>query len=61
MLKEVHLELVLRVFSFLLQNYYSRMGFDPNYPFIVMNEFKQCKWKDSYGDLNEAIPPNAPE
>ena len=37
------------------------MDFDPTYPFIDMNEFKECKWKDFYGDLKEAIPPNTPE
>ena len=37
------------------------MTFDPNYFVINMNDFKECKWKDFYGDLKEAIPPNAPE
>ena len=37
------------------------MAFDPIYSIINMNEFKEWKWKDFYGDLKEAIPPNAPE
>ena len=49
------------MFAFLRQKYNSRMAFDPNYPFIDMNEFKECKWKDFYGYLKEAIPPNAPK
>jgi hypothetical protein len=26
-----------------------------------MREFKECDWTDFYGDVKEAIPPNAPE
>jgi hypothetical protein len=25
-----------------------------------MREFKECDWKEFYGDVTEAIPPNAP-
>ena len=25
-----------------------------------MNQFKDCDWKEFYGDVQEAIPPNAP-
>ena len=35
--------------------------FDPTYPSIDMNYFKECKWKDFYGYFKEAIPSNAPE
>ena len=59
--REGHLEAVLHVFEFLRQHYNSRMAFEPTYPVIDMNDFKECKWKDFYGNLNEAIPPNAPE
>ena len=58
---EGHLDAVLHVFEFLRQKYNSRMALDPNYPGIDMNDFKECKWKDFYGNLKEAIPPNAPE
>ena len=44
--REGHLESVLHVFAFLCQEYNSRMVFDPTYPGIDMNEFKECKWKD---------------
>ena len=43
------------------QNYNSRMSFDPTYPFINMNNFKECKWKYFYGDLKGAISTNAPD
>ena len=26
-----------------------------------MSDFKECDWKQFYGDVTEAIPPNAPE
>ena len=59
--REGHLEAVLHVFTFLRQNYSSRMVFDPTYPVVDMNDFKEWKWKDFNGDLNEAVPPKAPE
>ena len=37
------------------------MEFDRTYPFTDMNDFKEWKWKDFYGDLKEAILTNAPE
>ena len=59
--RKVHLEAVLNVFAFLCQKYNTRMAFDPTYPVIDMNDFKECKWKDFYGYLEGAIPPNVPE
>ena len=37
------------------------MAFGPTYPVIDMNDFKECKWKDLYGYLNEAITHNSTE
>jgi len=37
------------------------MIFDPTYPDIDLGNFKECDWKDFYGDVEEAIPPNAPK
>ena len=59
--REGYLEAVLHVFEFLVQKYNSRMAFDPTYTVINMNDFKECTWKDYYGYLKEAIPPNAPK
>ena len=59
--RQGHLEAVLRVFSFVLQNYNSRMAFDPTRPVIDMNDFKEWKWKYFYGYLKESIPHNSPE
>ena len=58
---EGHLEVVLYVSAFLRPKYNSRISFDPDYPIIDMNDFKDCKWTDFYGSLKEAIPHNAPE
>ena len=58
--REVHLEEVFHVFAFLCQEYNSRMSFEPTYPVIDMTDFKECKWKEFYGDLKKSIPPNAP-
>ena len=38
----------------------SCMVFDPTYPEINMDDFKECDWKTFYGDAKEAIPSNAP-
>ena len=59
--REGHLEVVLHVFEFLRQKYNSRTVFDPTYPAINMCDFKECKWKDFYGEVKDAIPPNSPE
>ena len=37
------------------------MAFESTYPIINMNDFKECKWKYLYGDLDKAINPNVPE
>ena len=58
---EEQLEAVLHVFSFICQKYNYRMAFDPTYPAINVIDFKEWNWKDFYGELNRAIPPNAAE
>ena len=35
--------------------------FDPTYPDIDMTVFKECDWRNYYGDVVEATPLNAPE
>jgi hypothetical protein len=58
--KEGHLEAVFCIYAYLKQRYNSKLAFDPTYPSIDMNDFKECDWKQFYGDVTEAIPPNAP-
>eukprot|EP00978_Attheya_sp_CCMP212_P045428 scaffold346221_cov59-Attheya_sp.AAC.1 len=36
------------------------MVFDPSYPEIDQRSFKDCEWKNFYGDVKEAISTNAP-
>jgi hypothetical protein len=59
--QEGHLEAVLYIFAFLKIKYNSRMCFDPTVPVCNERAFKNCNWKQFYGDVKEAIPSNAPE
>jgi hypothetical protein len=59
--REGHLEAVLHVFGFLKVKYNSRMCFDPTVPVCDERAFKECDWKQFYGDVKEAIPSNAPK
>jgi hypothetical protein len=59
--REGHLEAVFHIFSYLDQKHNSRMAFDPTYPAIDKTKFKECDWKEFYGEAQEAIPPNAPK
>ncbi len=34
---------------------------DPTYPAIVSTQFPICDWSEFYGEVEEPIPPNAPE
>ena len=43
-----------------LLSYNSRMAFDPTVPPVDESAFKECDWKQFYGDVTEAIPTNAP-
>jgi hypothetical protein len=54
------LDTVFHMFAYLEKKHYSRLIFDPTYPKINMDEFKECNWKEYYGDVKEAVPPNAP-
>ena len=59
--REGNLEAVLHVFAFIPQKYNIRMVFDPTYPAFNTSNFKVCMWKEFYGKLKGAIPPNYPE
>jgi hypothetical protein len=43
------------------KKYNARTAFDPTYPVIDMPSFNLCDWEQYYGNMKEAIPPNAPE
>jgi hypothetical protein len=59
--REGHLDAVLHIFGYLKKKNGSRMVFDPSYPQIDMSAFKQCDWRDFYGDVSEVVPGDAPE
>jgi len=59
--REGHLDAMLHMFGFLKQKYNSRLCFDPTYPEINETDFIKCDWKQFYGEVKEAIPPNAPQ
>ena len=58
--REVHLEAALHVMAYLKHKHNSKLVFDKTYPKTKENIFKDCDWKDFYGDSEEANPPNAP-
>ncbi len=58
--REGHLDAVLHIFGYLKVKYNSRMCFDPTVPYCDESSFKKCDWKQFYGNVEEAIPSNAP-
>ena len=57
---EGHLDTVLHIFGYLKAKYISRMAFDPTVPYYDESAFKECNWNEFYGNVEEAIPSNAP-
>jgi hypothetical protein len=58
--REGHLDVVYHLFSYLSLHHNERVVFDPTYPAIDMRAFINTDWKPMYGDVKEAILPNAP-
>ncbi len=58
--REGHLEAVFHLFNYLDKRHNARIVFDPSYPVVDMSSFKECDWKAFYGNVKEAVPPNAP-
>ena len=59
--QEGHLDTVFHVYSYLKANHNSRMAFDATYPKINMSSFTEHSWTNFYGEVEEAVPPNAPK
>ena len=60
--REGHLKAALQVFAYLKKKHNARLIYDPTYPKIDVNEFKDGEnWTTFYGDVQEAIPANAPK
>ena len=58
--REGYLEAVFHLYAYLEKKHDARIVFDPSYPVIDMSVFKECDWKNYYGNVKEPIPPNAP-
>jgi hypothetical protein len=56
-----HLEAVYHIFAYLKKHENSTLVFDDAIPFMDERRFKGVSWKDFYGDVQEAIPPNMPK
>ena len=57
-----HFECALHMMGYLKWKHNSRLFFDPTYPDIDFDTFNdRADWKMFYGNVTEAIPPNAPD
>jgi hypothetical protein len=57
-----HMEAALHIMSYLKVKHNSRLVLDPSYPEIDVSEFKMKRdWVEFYGEVEEAIPHNAPK
>jgi hypothetical protein len=51
---------VFHLFAHLVNNHNARVVFDPPYPVIDEDAFVKADWKAMYGDVKEALSPDAP-
>jgi hypothetical protein len=58
--REGHLDTVFHLFAHLANNHNVRVVFDRTYPIIDDDSFVTADWKAMYGDIKEALPPDAP-
>jgi hypothetical protein len=58
--REGHLDAVYHLFAYLYLHHNARVVFDPTYPDVDMHTFIKTDLKPMYGDVKEAIHPNAP-
>jgi hypothetical protein len=56
-----HLDQLLHIFAYLKKHKRSKVVFDDTSPVFSETRFKEVDWTDQYGDIKEAIPPDAPE
>ena len=55
-----HLQQLYHLFAFLKLHQNARLVLDPTYPDIDKSQFEKRDWKECYGEMKEAIPPNMP-
>jgi hypothetical protein len=56
--RDGHPEAVCQIFAHLDNKHDSRMVFDPTCASIDMKSFKECDWREFYGDVTELILPS---
>ena len=54
--RQGHLDAVFHVFADLKRKHNSELVFDPTYPEIDLSVSPEVNWKDTYGDVQEAMP-----
>ena len=59
--REGSLEALLYVYGYLCAKHNTSLALDPSYPDIDEIQFLQCDWKEFYGNVKEAVSPDAPE
>jgi hypothetical protein len=57
---EGHLDTVFHLLVHLVNNHNARVVFDPTHPVIDEDAFVTIDWNAMYGDVKEALPPDAP-
>ena len=60
LLWEGHLDVIFRVFSYLKTKHNTWLVLNPCYPEINHSDFPDNDWTSMYGNVTEAIPPDAP-
>jgi hypothetical protein len=57
--RQGHLDALFHLFAYLEKKHNAQIIYDPMYQDIDLRVFKQCDSKQFYGEVKEAIPPNA--
>jgi hypothetical protein len=59
--REGHLEQVLHIFAYLKHHPRSNLVFDDSVPEFEESRFHKADWSETYGNIQEVLPPNAPK
>ena len=61
LLREGHLDEAIHVMTHVGQRYNCRLRYNPSYPEIDQNPFKECDWSEFYRGAKEGMLMNDPE
>jgi hypothetical protein len=60
--RDGHLEAACRIFAYLDSKHNnSRMVIDPTHASMDMKSFRECNWREFYGNISKPAPPNMPQ